>query len=257
MPTKLRHRGGLVYRRGAASARVANVLADVPRGYWRMDDLLDLSGNANTLTQNGSVPTIAGLVPGDPSLARSWDGTSTNYLSAADSASLDVGDTFSLEAWIKIGTDPSVGAYRCILSKGANAFWWGIHRLSTGIEIVGFKLGVAAFITSSILLGVGIPYHVVVTKSGDATKLWIDGIDRTGLTSSGLVLADTALPLQIGRADPTEIWTGVIDDVAIFPTVLSPARVAAHYAGTTGGTATEGYPGTYLSDSPRALWTWS
>lgn len=232
------------------------ILLDAPGAYWRMDDLTDSAVHGNTLTQNGTVPTTTGLVPGEQSLARSWDGTSTNYLSAADSNSLDVADTFSLEAWIKITADPAVGVYRCIMSKGANAFWFGIHRLGTGIEIVGFKLGVASFVTSSNLFTVGVTYHVVLTKSGDSTRLYVNGVDRTGTTTTGLVLANTTSVLQIGRADPTEIFTGTIDDVAVFPTVLSAARVLAHYTGNANAQV-EAYPDSVVADAPQAFWTWS
>ncbi len=73
----------------------SEILADSPSAHWRLDALTDASGNGNTLTVVGSVPTIAGLLSTDASLGRSYTNNTANHLTAADSASLDVGDVSS------------------------------------------------------------------------------------------------------------------------------------------------------------------
>jgi hypothetical protein len=86
-------------------------------------------------------------------------------------------------------------------------------------------------VSSTVALALNQWSHVVVTKSGATVKLYINAVDSTGAVVNA-TLADTTSALNIGRdvAFPAQYFNGRIDEVAVYPTALSAARVAAHYA---------------------------
>jgi hypothetical protein len=72
-------------------------------------------------------------------------------------------------------------------------------------------------------------HHVVATKNGSEVRIYIDGVDRTA-PGTAVTLSSNATALNIGRASTGSAYTsGDIDEVAIYPTALSAARVQAHY----------------------------
>jgi hypothetical protein len=205
------------------------VILDAPNGYWRLDGLTNESGGAGSLTAFGTPASTTGLLTGDASVARDLNGT-TMYYTAPDSASTDLGDVFTLEAWIRIDALPASSGI--LLAKGTNSYQFDVGP--TGALGLA-KNGVAYTVNSTTTMSVGSTYHVVATKNGAANKLYINGVDVSGAVTN-LTLVNTAVALHIGRYDGGGFFfDGVIDEVAIYPTALSATRVAAHYAvGSTG-----------------------
>jgi hypothetical protein len=204
------------------------VIIDAPNGYWRLDALTNESGGAGSLTAFGSPVSTTGLLTGDASVGRDLDG-STMYYTAPDSASTDLGDVFTLEAWIRIdGLQDGR-----LFDKGLNGYALMID--STG-HLRLDKSAISVIVTSTTTMAVGSTYHVAATKNGATVKLYINGVDVTG-TVTNATCANTAIALYIGRLDSsaTLFFNGVIDEPAIYPSALSATRVAVHYAvGSTG-----------------------
>lgn len=196
------------------------VLADAPNGYWRLDDTSDSANLAGSLTANGSPASTTGLLAADNSVARDLNGSSM-YYTAADGTNTDLTDTFTLELWFR--ADSVTSGY--FLSKGTGAYEMGV----SGGTIFVAKRGSGNFLTSSVTVSTGQTYHLVVTKDGSTRALYINGVDRTNL-SSNQTCANNSTSLFIGASPtPNAFFDGVIDEVAIYPTALSAARVAAHY----------------------------
>jgi PKD repeat protein len=81
--------------------------------------------------------------------------------------------------------------------------------------------------------------HVVYAKSGATSKLYISGVDRTGVVTDA-TMVNNAVGILIGAfrliPSPDQAFHGTIDEVAIYNYAMTSAQVAAHYAaGTTGG----------------------
>ncbi len=228
-------RGNGVYS-NIGSSISAEVLADLPRGYWKLDEgtgnVADSSGHSHTGTANGSIIYSAAGVLGT---AITLNGTNA-YISVPDHADFDLGDVLTLEAWVKPGSFPD---YMIVIDKGNTAY-----RLT--ITPTGrFRLekpgtGIIASSTVPIPLDAGW-HHIVATKNGSTVKLYLDTLDVTG-TVTNLTLGDNAIQMGIGAqldgAPAAKFLNGGLDEVAIYPTELSAARVLAHYQarGTTGGT---------------------
>jgi hypothetical protein len=77
--------------------------------------------------------------------------------------------------------------------------------------------------------------HLVVTKSGTtASKLYIDGIDRTG-TVTNQTLVNTTSALILGAKNGTsEFLAATIDEFAVYNAALPVATVLDHHKAGAG-----------------------
>lgn len=215
----------------------SEVLADAPKAYYRMQEasglIQDSSGlghNATSTGGNAVYHTATPLVtdPGDFSIQHivgSW-------FSIPDHADLDMGDTLTAEAWVYPTT---LGTLLVISGRGGvGALSWGMNTDNT---IFAAKANTAIIVSSTITLSISTWYHVAYTKATTTSKIYIDGVDRTGAVTNQ-TLADVAVPLIVGADyDASAPWLGLLDEVAFYSTALPQARVQAHYnaAFSTGG----------------------
>lgn len=206
------------------------VMTDTPKGYWKLDSTFaDFSGGKHVGSAFGSYLFALGAYQ----TAVYLDGTS--FFSVVDHADLDLGDVLTLEAWV---LPTSTGTVRNICDKGTGGY---IFQISATNFLQFGKTGTAIIVTSTVAIpSDGAWHHVVATKNGATVKLYIDGIDRTG-TVTNQTLANTSNDLHVGRD-----WTGGnsyyggLDEVAVYSTAISSARVTAHFnaRATVAGTVT-------------------
>jgi Concanavalin A-like lectin/glucanases superfamily len=218
----------------------SEVLADSPVGYWRHDEssgeLQDSSGNARHADTHFGLGSLTysqtGAIASDPS------STSIRYnpgveFNIPDEAALDFTSTCSLEAWVKL----NVTGTRPIMGKGSNGYYMDIDSSSSNHLRVN-KQDAAVLADSSIAItNDGFFHHCVFTRSGTTLNLYIDGIDRTGSVFSTVDFVATTQGLRIGGDGNGVVnMDGWLDEVAVYSTQLSAARVLAHYnaAVTTG-----------------------
>lgn len=210
----------------AASGYAAEVAADTPSAWWRMDQttgqILDSVG-VNHSTSLSGTPTYSQTAAAGmgSSTAILLDG-STEAFSVPDATALDRGDTLTLEAWVKRAGN---GTQDVIFSKGTNAY---IMFLDTDDKLTFGKRFVADIVKSTTTITDTNWHHVAATKSGSTVVLYIDGVDVTG-TVTNQTLADTTSALTIGQDNNTWWFNGTLDELAIYSTALSAARILAHY----------------------------
>ncbi|KKN83862.1 hypothetical protein LCGC14_0295150 [marine sediment metagenome] len=205
------------------------IIDDTPGGFWRLGDasgdLADSSGNGNTGSPNGGITYgVTGTITGDSDDAITLNGT-TGYISATDKASLDLGDgPFTLEAWIKKAAD---GSFMTIIAKGSGAYQLRMSDANT-LQLLRENTSILVSSTSTTT-GTGW-HHVVATKTGATVLLYIDGVDVTGAVTND-TMVDTNDDFHIGRrvAASDEFFNGSLDEVAVYPTVLTATQVLEHY----------------------------
>lgn len=212
----------------------SEVLADSPKGYWRLGEgsgtsAADASGQGNTGTYKNT-PTlgVAGALLNDSNPAITLNGT-TQYISVANSASLALGDVFTYEAWIKRG-ESNRGFFDTILHKEGtpNTPKFGVTGPANRLQLRVPSVKTICESTTEVLAD-GLWHHVVATKNGATVKLYIDGVDRTGTVTNETCQSNTAA-LTIGAENTVEeFFKGSIDEVAVYATALSEARIKAHY----------------------------
>jgi hypothetical protein len=220
----------IIKRTQPSSSYSTVVASDSPAGYWRLGETSgypqDASGNAHHATGGSATQQVAGLI-NDIDAANSFNGTS-DYWMVPDHAGLDLGDVFTLEAWVQRG---AIGAARSIVSKATNAY---SLELDTDGTLMLRQSNVGTILQTTSDIGTG-THHVVATKNGSDVHLYVDGVEATTGTLNNLTCTDNSSPLVIGGDwDIGRNNNGTIDEVAVYPTALSSARIAAHYAAGTG-----------------------
>ena len=157
------------------------------RGCWHFDELtgttaIDSSGNANNGTYlNGVTLGVNGVFM----TAIQLDGVN-DVVRVPDSNSLDVGDDFSLEGWVKRSPSAATKTIE-MFNKGGNGFQLAVGNAASGSKVFLRKANVTTVATSTTGVPADGNYHqVVATKSGNAVAFYIDGV-LTGTTGVSLV----------------------------------------------------------------------
>jgi hypothetical protein len=228
-----------IIRPPAAVARLAYrsaVTADGPTAWWHLDEtsgstFVDAIGARNATRTGSPAFNQAALAPGSPSV----DFDNTSVMQYGDRPGVDsafLTDQISVEALIH--PDALTGENR-IIEYGIDGEGWaltysqGSGGLTWVAKLHSFSLGVFTDTT--------VPHHVVGTYDS-ATGLgilYIDGdeVARDAGTNVGWT-APSTFGLRIagkpGGVTLSDGFSGRIAEVAVYATVLTPARIAVHAA---------------------------
>src|SRR3954463_14383164 len=194
--------------------------------YWRLGETsgttaCDATG-VNSGTYQGAYSLGApGGISGDSNTAVSLDGN-TGQVSVPDSSSLDTGDAFSIEAWVKRDS-PGGGVWEVIVSKQSGS-WLLMFDESDRLVLRRAKY-------SNIAYSVGRVtdtnwHYVAATKNGGAVNLYIDGKASNGSIANA-TMTDNTSPLAIGQSNASSFFNGTIDDLAVYNSVLTPSQIAS------------------------------
>src|SRR3954452_11000281 len=198
------------------------VSADGVRSLWRLRGARgSVAHDAIGANPGAFVGGVAlgqpGAVSGDSAVTLNG---STGYVRVPDSASLHTGDSFSVELWVKLGR---TGVSQGLASKGGY-----LVALDGAGHVMLRKPNVGNVVVSTGAIADTSSWHqVVVTKSGAAAHVFIDGVDRSGAVTNRAIL-DTTSQLVLGTG--SGYLKGGLDEVAIYPRALTATEVTAHYA---------------------------
>jgi RHS repeat-associated protein len=218
------------------SSYAANVAYDSPSGYWRLDDpsgstaVGDVSGMGNAGTISGGVTLgVAGSLANDNDTAAAFDGTS-GYVNVPDNSAL-FSTVLSVEAWVKANAWVAGGTIINRRTSG-NVGGYIIEPANTSGQINFYVYAGGAWrAATSAALTVGVWHHLVGTYDGATVRIYVDGVLSASTAYAGSINNPASPFVWIGRnAVNSTYFNGSIDEVAIYGTTLSAARVAAHYA---------------------------
>lgn len=257
----------------AGTARAATyaeaVSADNPIAYWRLDEAggssPDVATNSGSLSASGNGVYLGaplrqqpGTLAGSADPAVAFDGL-VQKLDVPYQAALNPSGRLTVELWVRLGG--SLGTIRSPLSSrhlpAGGAYGYVFYTTLGNQWEFRTHTGLAA---SRVLGGVvqsNAWTHLVGVYDGVATRLYVNGV-AVGYPVTNAFAANTVTPLRIGgganEGSGAFFWPGRIDEVAIYNTALSPARVAAHHqAGTNAAPATP-YEQVVLADGPVGYW---
>jgi hypothetical protein len=218
--------------------------------YWRFGETVGTTTAADSeptspanATLSGTTLGVAGRSAGDSNTAVQFNGT-TAYGTATRQISTD----FSIELWFKsngggVTSDPVVkwnaGAGLVDANTSGTNDDFGISLRADGTIVAGIGGGspmVEAAGDLSINSAAGYDdnawHQVVFTRSATTGqfKLYVDGaLKATNTSDNTNALSDTA-SLNFGRlASNSNYYTGALDEVATYNTVLGAATITAHY----------------------------
>ncbi len=248
------------------------VLDDKPALYFRLSESIanpsysyatnqGSTGTSSQGTYNGLEQTMKqqpGAMAGDP--AARFDGSS-QYVLIPTAAPVNVGPPFTIEAWVKPASIRASGSlvcpvgslYRNTTAPNTDAKGWVFYQDADGWN---YRQGDSTGYRINIKAG-GAPdtntwYHLVVTFDGTTATLYVNGALGTSGSNSAYQ-PNTDVPMGIGaRGDASFQFPGSVDEVAIYPSVLSASTIAAHHdAATTNAAA---YSGLVLALNPVGYW---
>ena len=154
-------------------------------------------------------------------------GGTTDSVRVTSSPSLNLTAPLSVETWIKPSKLPAAGQYASVLSKAES---YTIQFNGPRLEFTIMQFGVRQRLQAPVgAVVAGQTYHVVATYDGTTRRLYLNGVQvaSAGLTGNP---SSTTNNVYLGSWNGSrELLAGTIDEAAVYNTVLSPARVAAHY----------------------------
>jgi hypothetical protein len=229
-------------------AYATEVLADSPVLYWRRGEpsggtAQDATANNRDGTINGGPAMgVAGLLTGDADTAIDFETSSgTQYVSRADEAALDIAGNLTMEAWFRLESQVPSNSFYGIMGKQDYFLEYvdtgGVKTLDFGIVRAPVTATFKATYTAE--LTVGTIYHVVATfnVTTGAMILYLNNAVVATQTVTGTpgVRVNAEL-FVVGRwSTGGDYFDGVIDEPALYSSVLSPTRVDVHYLEGTGG----------------------
>ncbi|HET9648570.1 MAG TPA: LamG-like jellyroll fold domain-containing protein, partial [Microlunatus sp.] len=256
---------------GEISPYAQGVLHDNPANYWRLGEssgatVTDWAGFNNATTGSGVTRGAEGAIIGDTNTASTFDGTANG--TAIPGASQVGSDTFTAEAWIKTTTTSGgkIIGFGSSNTGDSGSYDRHVYMTNSGQLIFGVYPGGVQTVGSSKAYNDGQWHHVVASLGSGGMALYVDGQrvgSRTDVTSAQPYVGYWRVGGDNIGGWPSQpssnYFNGAIDDVAIYPTVLSAAQVRTHFtnSGRTlpGSTApADAYGKAVYADEPDLFW---
>lgn len=228
----------------AVSEYADTVVRDGAAHLWRLGEsdgsstTYDWAGGADLTVPSAVRLGTAGAVAGDPNTAATFRNSSSSRLVSPTSAPAP--DMFSLEAWVKTtGNGRIVGYGNSNSSTGTSNTTDRLLYVDSGGRVTfGVYDGSADTLRSPGRVDDGAWHHLVGTLGADGMQLFVDGApvaDRADVTAGQAydgywrIGADTLSGWPNRSLFGGDRLVGAVDDVAVYPTVLSAATVLDHY----------------------------
>jgi hypothetical protein len=222
------------------------VMAEGPRGYWRLGErtgstAADETASASTGTYlGGAALGVPGALSGDANSAIGLDGVDDNA-SIGDPVSgvLDFGTgDFSVEFWLRT----AVNGEQAVLSKvpaSGPSWMFTVSDDPGGVGMIRARLNDGS--TTRYAYGPSIVddnrwHHVVAAIDRDSgTTIYVDGSSSKFTAGAVAGSISNTGSLIVGGGGGYPYFRGDVDEVAVYSPLLSAARVGAHYDTALGG----------------------
>jgi hypothetical protein len=208
------------------------------KGVWHLKEnpsgtapqMKDSTTNANNGTSNG------GMTSGDQVSAKLGGGLdlegTNDYISAANSGStLNVGQAFTLEAWIKRDT---TGAKTVMTKRYGDAYSFKLSFTSSDVLRLDVQSSTGSWynVQGSTITDTNW-HHVGAYSNGTSLKLFTDGVvhSNSGSTPSGIPYDSNSLWMGVGiwGGNPVDYFDGIIDEVRVSNTARSACWIGTEY----------------------------
>ena len=249
--------GGVARGDPAVSAYSAAVLASHPAGFWEFDDVpssrlaRDVVGEAN-----GTYHFHSASIPGVVGRARDFNG-STSYVTIPNRLAWSKSSrgVLTVEFWMRpdalVFTHEEGSGYVWVVAKGqTDAQEWGFRMYGTdntesppranriafyAYNPIGGE-GAGAYSQSPVTVGKWI--YIVGELTQEGVRIYRDGRLTQGPPAPATLYADPAYhvtlrhgsaPLRVGTRNFGSYFAGAVDELAIYPRLLSQSEIVHHY----------------------------
>lgn len=167
---------------------------------------------------------------------------SSQCFTAADSASLSVTTTFTIEGWLKLTSSPTSGNYMILVGKytaagSQRAYQFGYNnaagtfKLSLACDPTGDTSGLTESLVTKTLTE-GTWHHLAVTHdSSGNVKFYVNGVQEGTTQTSAANAFDSTAIFVIGAtsAGTASFVNGSVDDVRLWNSVRTVTEIADNY----------------------------
>jgi len=219
---------------GNQQTYVQAITADAPLGWWRLGETtgstaVDSSGPSLSGSYVGNPGTIASvtgaLADGDPAIR--LDGAS-DYVDVNSAPSILTGTgPQSIEAWF--AASGAVAANAELASKATDASGCALVFPSSNTLAGAFGNGSSRILTSSYTFSLNTWYHVAAAFDGSRGHLYVNGVEVTPAVTVSMVGSNAAHVVIGKHHSQATYFAGVVDEVAVYGSALSLARIQAHF----------------------------
>lgn len=224
------------------------VLADSPVGYWRLEEtsgstVADETSNGNDGTTNGGVILDVSSFTDELGSAVGIDSVD-DYINHGSPSVLNITGDLTLEAWIKVAVDTAGG----IMTWANNQTTYPFHAQVNSDGTIQLNRD-GTSIDSSSIVDDDKWHHIVITddRTNDQVTFYIDGvIDKQTSYTPSPSSGDGNFTLA---RESDGGYDGLLDEPAVYSSVLSQSRVRAHYYW-----GLSRYAGEVMDDGPVAYW---
>ncbi|TDN90828.1 PKD domain-containing protein [Microbacterium sp. BK668] len=213
------------------------VSADAPDLYWRLNETAagpvgDFAAGGTTGNQTGTVTrSQPGAITGDTST--SFNGLLSGLVVAQEATNAP--RAFTAEVWFKSTstTGGKLVGFGNAASGLSSSYDRHIVMQSNGRLSFGVNNGSQVSLVSPAAYNDGLWHYAVASQGPDGMKLWVD---TKLVASNGVATAQNYRGhWRIGGdrtfgSTSSNYITGTLDEVAVYPAVLSEQRIRAHYA---------------------------
>ncbi len=190
------------------------------------------SGNVGDYV-NGGTRGVAGAIVGDGNTAAQFDGVN-DHVQVTGSTGIPVGSAVrSVEMWFKT----SSSARQVLFSYGSvgTSQEFGLWLNAGGTSMTAWGSGDDKVFTLPSSVANGAWHQVVKTYNGSTITVYVDGVAVGSVAATRATVMDgygfgIGAVIATGTASSGGYFTGALDEVSVYSTVLSAATVASHYS---------------------------
>lgn len=186
--------------------------------------VIDNSGNGN----NGSVKEAVRVTSGRYGSALDFDGVN-DWVTVNDSASLDLSDGMTIEAWIYPQSQNNDWQTIVMKETSNNAVYYLDSSNKKNLPEIAFNDG-SWHVLKSTALPLNQWTHLVGTYDGQYQRLYANGVEVANRPQTGLIPASNGV-LRIGGSGLWgEYFNGKIDELRIYNRALTATEVKTNLA---------------------------
>jgi hypothetical protein len=199
----------------------------------------DVVGTNNGMAQNG-VTFVAGKV----GCAFDFDGVAARIDFGNQMGNFGTND-FSFDCWVKTSFDGYAFVFGKRNTPGGGSFWdlvVGYGYIYAELDQDGSGDNYVALCAGSIPINDGLFHHVAVSRQGNQSALYVDGLLADSGITSGITMISNDGECFAGAegvpGDQTVVenpFPGALDDIRIYNRALTASEIAAIYAAGTNG----------------------
>lgn len=231
----------LCHARAEASPISSAILAGSPIGYWQLGEAtgattaIDASGNAADLDyHNGVGLGTAGIQGGGGDTAITFDGVD-DYLIDPVWARFAPASSMTVSLWFRPDALQDSFLIGSTGNGDANGCCWRWYAELDAAGTVSFRYwdGNESLIVTSDAYAVGEWNHLAITvTSGGTDKIWLNGVKQSSESAIGATVAWGYLVAgaEVFSGSPQRAYSGALDELAIFDSVLGATTIEGHYA---------------------------